>query len=53
MTGIIHFAEKNIHGAWVVFGIMGIRQYYGYTRKQAESMYREEFQRTHAENISK
>lgn len=27
---IIDFVERNIHGAWVVWGDLGIRQYYGY-----------------------
>lgn len=31
--------EKNIHGAWVVYGIDGIKQYYGYTKAQARKMY--------------
>lgn len=38
----IFFTEKNIHGAWVVYGIDGIKQYYGYTKKQAEQKYRED-----------
>jgi hypothetical protein len=51
--GIIHFTEKNVHGAWVVYGIMGIRQYYWYTKNQAQSMYRDEYHRTHVENTRK
>ena len=39
---IIFFSEKNIHGAWVVYGINGVKQYYGYTKKEAERRYREE-----------
>ena len=39
---IIFFSEKNIHGAWVVYGINGVKQYYGYTKKEAEKKYREE-----------
>ena len=39
---IIFFSEKNIHGAWVVYGINGVKQYYGYTKKEAEDRYREE-----------
>lgn len=38
----IYFSEKNIHGAWVVYGTIGVRQYYGYTKRQAEKMYREQ-----------
>ena len=39
---IIYFTERNIHGAWVIYGINGIKHYYGYTRKEAEKRYREE-----------
>lgn len=39
---IIFFSEKNVHGAWVVYGINGVKQYYGYTKKEAERRYREE-----------
>lgn len=38
----IHFMERNIHGAWVVYGVMGIRQYYYYTKAQAKQKYLEE-----------
>lgn len=38
----IDFVEKNIHGAWVVWGDIGIRQYYYYTKKEAMRLYREE-----------
>lgn len=38
----IDFVEKNIHGAWVVWGEIGIRQYYYYTKAQAIKLYREE-----------
>lgn len=38
----IYFTERNIHGAWVVYGSEGIKQYYGYTKKQAIEMYRRE-----------
>lgn len=44
--GVIYFSEKNIRGAWVVYGINGVKQYYGYTKKQAESMYKEEANKT-------
>lgn len=37
---MIYFMEKNHYGAWVVYGTEGIKQYYGYTKKQAETMYR-------------
>ena len=35
----IFFMEKNLHGAWVVYGIAGIRQYYYYTKAQAKKLY--------------
>lgn len=33
---IIYFMEKNIHGAWVVYGVAGIKQYYYYTKKKKQ-----------------
>ena len=36
------FIERNIHGAWVIYGDIGIKQYYYYTKKQAIQMYEEE-----------
>ena len=39
---IIYFTERNTHGAWVVYGIAGIKQYYYYTKKQAETLYKQE-----------
>lgn len=38
----IYFSEKNAHGAWVVYGALGVKQYYGYTKKEAENLYKEE-----------
>lgn len=42
MRGCIFFAERNIHGAWVIYGDLGVRQYYGYTKREAERKYRGE-----------
>lgn len=42
MRGCIFFAERNIHGAWVIYGDLGVRQYYGYTKREAEWKYRGE-----------
>ena len=39
MSGIIHFVEKNIRGAWVVFGVDGIKQYYGYTKADCKIVF--------------
>ena len=44
--GIIDFIERNIRGACVVWGALGIRQYYNYTKAEAERMYRDEYART-------
>jgi hypothetical protein len=45
MKSIIFFTEKNIRGAWAIYGFLGIRQYYGYTKKEAEKLYRDEYKR--------
>jgi hypothetical protein len=42
MSYPIYFSEKNIRGAWVVYGALGIKQYYGYTKAEAESLYKTE-----------
>jgi hypothetical protein len=34
--------EQNIYGAWVVYGLLGVKQYYGYTKTQARRMYKAE-----------
>lgn len=39
---IIFFIEKNIRGAWVVYGKEGVKQYYGYTKEQARQKYLDE-----------
>ena len=39
MKAKIFFTERNIRGAWVVYGNEGIKQYYGYTKQQAKEMY--------------
>jgi len=38
----IWLVEQNIHGAWVVYGVLGIKQYYYYTKKEAISRYKSE-----------
>ena len=37
---LIYFTELNLRGAWVVYGRIGIMQYYGYTREQAKKAYK-------------
>lgn len=41
-SDIVYFMEKNIHGAWVVYGINNVKQYYGYSKKEARRRYIEE-----------
>ena len=50
---VISFIEKNIRGAWVIHGSLGYRQYYYYTKKQAEKMYRDEYRRTDGQFINR
>ncbi len=35
--------EKNIRGAWVIYGALGVRQYYGHTKLQSIAKYRQEY----------
>lgn len=50
MTYQIYFSEKNIHGAWVVYGTLGVKQYYGYTKAEAEQLYKTECNKLLFEN---
>ncbi len=34
--------EKNVRGAWVIYGALGVRQYYGHTKLQSIAKYRRE-----------
>lgn len=34
--------KRNIRGAWVIYGSLGVRQYYGYTKEIAVRKYKEE-----------
>lgn len=45
MKSNIFLIEQNIRGAWVIYGRLGVRQYYGYTKKEAEKRYLEECER--------
>lgn len=40
VKSLLFFSERNIHGGWTVYGQIGVRQYYGYTKKEAEAAYR-------------
>lgn len=41
MGPVVFFVERNHSGAWVVYGAAGVKQYYGYTKKQAVQLYKE------------
>ena len=38
----IYLIERNIRGAWVIYGSIGIRQYYDYTKSEAKQKYLDE-----------
>lgn len=38
----IFFMEKNPRGAWVVYGDIGVKQYYYYTKTEAARLYKKE-----------
>jgi len=38
----IYFVERNIRGAWIIYGLAGVRQYYYYTKRQAIDLYKKE-----------
>lgn len=39
----IDIVDRNVHGAWVIWGGIGIRHYYGYTKQEAIRRYRAEW----------
>lgn len=39
LRGCIYYVDKNIRGAWVIYGDLGVRQYYGYTKRQSIERY--------------
>lgn len=49
----IKFVERNIHGAWVVYGALGFKQYYYYTKKEAVSRYIKEAKESDYSNRNK
>jgi hypothetical protein len=53
MKNDIFFVERNIRGVWTIYGRLGVRQYYGYTKKEAERKYREECGKTFFEQERK
>lgn len=42
----IQLIERNVRGAWVIYGILGRRWYEGYTKKEAIAKYNEEVELT-------
>ena len=50
MKSPVHFMEKNIRGAWVIYGMLGVRQYYYYTKAEARKRYIEEYNKTYFVN---
>ena len=38
----IQIVERNIRGAWVIYGAAGVRQYYGYTKAKSIALYKKE-----------
>lgn len=42
MKGDIFFVEQNIRGAWVIYGRLGLKQYYYYTKAEAIERYKAE-----------
>ena len=43
---IIHLVERNVHGAWVIYGTLDVRQYYYMTRDEAVSSYKWAYENT-------
>ena len=41
MNDLVRLVERNIHGAWVVYGACGIKQYYYCTKTEAKRKYKE------------
>ncbi len=44
--GNIWLVEINIRGAVVIYGTLGVRQYYYYTKEEAIELYNEEARKT-------
>lgn len=41
MNDLVWMVERNAHGAWVVYGACGIKQYYYCTKTEAKRKYKE------------
>jgi len=53
MSKLIYLIEKNVHGAWVIYGEIGVKQYYFYTKKNAVSRYIDQCKQTIITNIKR
>ena len=51
--GNIFFIDMNVRGAWVVYGRIGVRQYYGYTKEEAKNKYKKECEQTLLDEVKK
>lgn len=51
MKDYIFFIERNIRGAWVIYGRLGVRQYYDHSKSEAKQKYIEECKRTIFDNV--
>lgn len=39
--GVVFFVERNMHGSRVVYGVDGVKQYYGLSKAEAVQRYKE------------
>ena len=47
---MIDLVTRNIHGAWVIYGIDGVKQFYNYTKAQAIQKYKDNCARKYVVN---
>lgn len=52
MKSPIYFVERNIHGGYAIYGLLGVRQFYGYTKAEAIQKYKEAYENTFVVNKS-
>ena len=52
MRSPIYFVERNIHGGYTVYGLLGVRQYYGYKKSEVIQKYKETYENTFIVNKS-
>lgn len=43
MGGLIFAVDRNVHGAWVIYGTEGVKQFYGYTNAEAINEYKKTY----------